>query len=185
VELSATATAAATIAIALAVTLGLRDPVRGQDDAGADRSAHGRIRGGARLLGEAVREAVGLLRSGDRRLFGAVAYWTFDAAVLWAMLHALGSHPALPVVALAYFVGQVANTVPIPGSVSGGIAGVLIACGIPAEIALPSVLAYRTISVWLPTPLAIAAVPALRTTVTRWGSAGSTASPVDLAPAQA
>ena len=55
-----------------------------------------------------------LVRSADRRLLGAVAYWVFDAAVLWAMLHAFGSPPSLPVVALAYFVGQIANTLPLP-----------------------------------------------------------------------
>jgi uncharacterized membrane protein YbhN (UPF0104 family) len=84
------------------------------------------------------------------------------------MLHAFGSPPALPVIALAYFVGQVANTLPIPGSVTGGIAGVLIAFGVAPGLALPAVLAYRTVAVWLPTPFAIAAVPALRTTVARW-----------------
>jgi uncharacterized membrane protein YbhN (UPF0104 family) len=62
----------------------------------------------------------------------------------------------------------VANTLPVPGSVSGGIAGVLIAFGAPAEVALPAVLAYRTIAVWLPTPVAIAAVPGLRSTLARW-----------------
>jgi len=74
---------------------------------------------------------------------------------------------------LAYFVGQVANTLPIPGSVSGGIAGVLIAFGVAPELALPAVLAYRTVAVWLPTPFAVAAVPALRGTIARWrGEAG-------------
>jgi hypothetical protein len=90
--------------------------------------------------------------------------------VLWAMLHAFGAAPALPVVVLAYFVGQVANTLPLPGSVSGGIAGVLIAFAVPAEVALPAVLAYRTIAVWLPVPVAIAAIPRLRATAARWAS---------------
>ena len=57
----------------------------------------------------------------------------FDAAVLWAMLQAFGAAPAFAVVVLAYFVGQVGNTLPIPGAVSGGMAGVLIACGVPAD----------------------------------------------------
>jgi hypothetical protein len=35
-------------------------------------------------------------------------------------------------------------------------------------LALPAVLAYRTVAVWLPTPAAIAAVPALRSTIARW-----------------
>jgi uncharacterized membrane protein YbhN (UPF0104 family) len=136
--------------------------------AGERISAARRSSRGVELLGDAVRDAWGLVRAGDPRLAGAVAYWAFDAAVLWSMLHAFGSPPALPIVALAYFVGQVANTLPIPGSVSGGIVGVLIAFGVPAELALPSVLAYRTIAVWLPTPVAIAAVPRLRTTIARW-----------------
>jgi uncharacterized membrane protein YbhN (UPF0104 family) len=128
-----------------------------------------RLQGAGRLIGNAVHDAVALLRTADRRLIGAALYWTFDAAVLWAMLNAFGSPPALAVVALAYLVGQVANTLPVPGSVSGGIAGVLVAFGVPLGLALPSVLAYRAIAVWLPAPLAAAAVPRLRATVMRWG----------------
>ena len=59
------------------------------------------------------------------------------------MLHALGAPPSLAVVVLAYFVGQIANTIPIPGAVSGGMVGVLIAFGVETDLALASVLAYR------------------------------------------
>jgi uncharacterized membrane protein YbhN (UPF0104 family) len=72
------------------------------------------------------------------------------------------------VVAVAYFVGQVANTIPLPGSVSGGMAGVLVAFGVPLAVALPAVLAYRAVAVWLPTPAAILAIPGLRATTARW-----------------
>jgi len=164
--LSAIPTFGAMVAIVLCLALGTRDASDGTSAPAQQR--HARLRGGARLVGHAVRDAIGLLRSGDLRLAGAVAYWMFDAAVLWSMLHAFGSPPALPIVALAYLVGQVANTLPIPGSVSGGIAGVLIAFGVPAGLALPSVLAYRTIAVWLPTPAAMAAIPGLRATIARW-----------------
>jgi uncharacterized membrane protein YbhN (UPF0104 family) len=91
------------------------------------------------------------------------------------MLHAFGSPPALPIVALAYLVGQVANTLPIPGSVSGGIAGVLLAFGVPVGLALPAVLAYRTLAVWLPLPAAITAIPGLRATIARWAREDSAA----------
>jgi uncharacterized membrane protein YbhN (UPF0104 family) len=128
-----------------------------------------RLRRGGQLLGDAVREAWRLVAECDMRLLGAIAYWAFDAAVLWATLRAFGAIPVLPVVALAYFIGQVANTVPVPGSVSGGMAGVLIAFGVPAVAALPAVLAYRAIAIWLPTPIAIASVPGLRATIARWG----------------
>jgi uncharacterized membrane protein YbhN (UPF0104 family) len=146
----------------------------GGSEVGAGGDVHGRgrrsrLRSSGELIGDAVREAVRLVRMGDPRLAGAIAYWVFDAAVLWAMLHALGSRPALPVVALAYLVGQAATTLPIPGSVTGGIAGVLIAFGVPVGVALPSVLAYRAIAVWLPMPVALAAVPRLRATIAGWG----------------
>jgi uncharacterized membrane protein YbhN (UPF0104 family) len=132
----------------------------------ADRS---RLTRAMRLIGGAVHDALRLVGSGDRRLLGAGAYWIFDAAVLWAMLHAFGAPPSLAVVALAYFVGQVANTLPLPGAVSGGMAGVLIAFGLPAGLALPAVLTYRTIAVWLPLPAGIAALHGMRATIARWG----------------
>jgi uncharacterized membrane protein YbhN (UPF0104 family) len=167
-QLSVLAASVSLGALALCIALALRT-----DDMSRARARGGRARrvsDAAMFLGETVRDAWKLVRSGDWRVAGAVAYWGFDAAVLWAMLHALGTPPALPVVVLAYFAGQVANTLPLPGSVSGGITGVLIAFAVPAELALPAVLAYRAVSVWLPTPMAIASVPALRATVTRWGS---------------
>jgi uncharacterized membrane protein YbhN (UPF0104 family) len=173
---------------AIAVCLSLAHTRRGGLGATTDGDCQrpedsSRVRTGGRLIGLAVRDACRLVRSGDFRLAGAIAYWGFDAGVLWAMLHAFGSPPVLPVLALAYLVGQVANTLPIPGSVSGGIAGVLIAFGVPTELALPSVLAYRTVAVWLPTPVAIAAIPGLRATIALWEREDSKAPvPSDRAP---
>jgi uncharacterized membrane protein YbhN (UPF0104 family) len=172
--LSAIPAGAALLAIAFSLCLASR---RVGSGIGAD--AHdgcSRLGRSAQLLGDAVADACRLVRLGDVRLAGAIAYWSFDAAVLWAMMHAFGSPPVVPVVVLAYLVGQVANTLPIPGSVSGGIAGVLIAFGVPAGLALPSVLAYRAVAVWLPTPAAIAAVPGLRSTIARWGREDATTS---------
>jgi uncharacterized membrane protein YbhN (UPF0104 family) len=170
VALSAVPAITATLGIALGLALALRGGTGSEARAGSEVAGRGaRLRTGSRLVGEAVRDALALVRLGDPRLAGAVAYWVFDAAVLWAMLHAFGSPPALPVIALAYFVGQIANTLPIPGSVSTGLTGVLIAFGLPVGLALPSVLAYRAVSVWLPSPVALAAVPRLRATIARWG----------------
>jgi putative heme transporter len=167
--LSAVPAVAATLGIAVA--LALSRGAKLEPDAANDRdrrSRRSRLRASGRLIGDAVRDACRLVRTGEPRLAGAIAYWVFDAAVLWAMLHAFGSPPVLPVLALAYFVGQVANTLPLPGSVSAGMAGVLIAFGVPVGLALPSVLAYRTIAVWLPLPVAVAAMPGLRATIARW-----------------
>jgi hypothetical protein len=84
------------------------------------------------------------------------------------MLHALGAPPSLAVIVLGYFVGQVANTIPIPGAVSGGMVGVLLAFGVEPDLALASVLAYRAIAIWLPAPIGLAALNGLRRTTATW-----------------
>ena len=156
--LSALPAAAAALGIAIPLALGLRLPAEGSS----------RVRAGARLLGEAVRDALGFVRSRDARLLGAIAWWAFDAAVLGAMLHAFGAAPSLLVFVFAYFVGQAGNTVPIPGAVSGGIVGVLLAFGVDADIAIVSVLGYRSVAIWLPAPIGLVALTSLRRTLARW-----------------
>jgi putative heme transporter len=137
-----------------------------------------RAKDGALVLGEAVGDALRLVRTADARLLGAVAWWAFDAGVLWAMLHAFGAPPALAVVVLAYFVGQVGNTIPIPGAVSGGLVGVLLAFGVEADLALTSVLAYRAVAIWLPGAAGLSALRGLRRTVARWREAEAEAEAV-------
>jgi uncharacterized membrane protein YbhN (UPF0104 family) len=138
----------------------------------ASRMARARaiLRSTPPTLGAAVRDAIALVRSGDVRLLGAPAWWAFDAAVLWAMLNAFGAPPALAVVVLGYFVGQVANSIPVPGAVSGGMVGVLLAFGVAPDLALTSVLAYRAIAIWLPTPAGLVALGGLRRTLDRWAA---------------
>jgi uncharacterized membrane protein YbhN (UPF0104 family) len=128
----------------------------------------GRVRRGALVLGDATADAISLLRTRDPRLLGALAWWTFDAAVLWAMLSAFGAANAIAVVALAYFVGQVGNALPIPGAVSGGMVGVLLAFGVQADLAVVAVLAYRAVAIWLPAPIGLLALASLRRTIARW-----------------
>ena len=158
VTLSAVPAAVASAGILVALALGLRRPAPGA----------GRVRRAAALLGDATADALALLRAPDPRLLGAVAWWFFDAAVLYAMLSAFGSPPALAVVVLAYFVGQVGNTLPIPGAVSGGIVGVLLAFGVVPDLAVVSVLAYRAIAIWVPAPVGLLALSSLRRTLARW-----------------
>jgi len=148
------------VAIATALALAARG-----GEASADA---GRIARGAALLGASVRDALGFVRGGDARLLGAPAWWAFDAAVLWATFHALGEPPALAVLAFAYFAGQVGNTIPLPGAGSGGMVGTLLAFGVAPDLALSSVLAYRAVAIWLPAPIGLAALGALRARVARW-----------------
>ena len=152
--------AAATVAMTLAVaTMRLQS----HDEAG-------RLGRAARALGEGMRGAHTFVREADIRLLGAPLWWAFDAAVLYGMLNAFGTPPALTVVVLGYFVGMVANTIPIPGAVSGGMVGVLLAFGVEADLALASVLSYRALAIWLPAPVGLAALGSLRRTVARWGA---------------
>jgi uncharacterized membrane protein YbhN (UPF0104 family) len=151
--------AAAALAMAIAVGLAVRPP-RGD----------GRIRSAGATLGGAVRDAAALVRKGDPRLLGAVAWWGFDIAVLWSMLNAVGTAPPVGVLVLAYFLGQIANTIPIPGAASGGLVGVLLAFGVQADVALAGVLAYRAIAIWLPAPFGAHALAGLRRDAARWAA---------------
>jgi putative heme transporter len=152
---------AATVAITICLVLAAR--------AGQERTGGGRVARGGALLGASVRDALRFIRGGDARLLGAPVWWVFDAAVLWATFQALGAPPALGVLAFAYFAGQVGNTIPVPGAVSGGMVGTLLAFGVAPDLALSSVLAYRAVAIWLPAPLGLAALGALRARVARWG----------------
>ena len=84
------------------------------------------------------------------------------------MLHAFGGSPSLLVFVFAYFVGQAGNIVPVPGAVSGGIVGVLLAFGVDADVALVSVLSYRCVAIWLPAPVGLVALTSLRRTLAAW-----------------
>jgi uncharacterized membrane protein YbhN (UPF0104 family) len=158
------ASLAATAAITAGLVLGRRRGA-GPEDA---TPAVGRVRSAAAMIGRAVRDAVSLVRGGDARLLGAPAWWFFDGAVLWAAFHALGEPPALPILAFAYFAGQVGNTIPVPGAVSGGIVGTLLAFGVAPDLALSAVLTYRTVAIWAPAPLGLLALGALKARVGRW-----------------
>jgi uncharacterized membrane protein YbhN (UPF0104 family) len=188
--LSAAPAAAAALAIlgglALAARSGTLAPDTAATDSPASRLARVRAAVGdtPAALGTGVRDAIALVRSGDPRLLGAFAWWGFDAAVLWAMLHALGAPPSLAVIVLGYFVGQVANTIPIPGAVSGGMVGVLLAFGVEPDLALASVLAYRAIAIWLPAPIGLAALNGLRRTTAAWSAEDAPAGPAVVPPAR-
>jgi uncharacterized protein (TIRG00374 family) len=121
-----------------------------------------------------VRTAIALVRSRDPYVFGAVAWWGFDIAVLWACFHAFGSSPPKGVIVMSYFVGMVGNALPLPGGiggVDGGMIGAFSAFGVHVDVAIVAVLAYRAFAFWLPTLPGAVAYLQLRRTVHRWQAA--------------
>jgi uncharacterized protein (TIRG00374 family) len=117
-------------------------------------------------LSDGVYDALALIRGHDWRLLGAVGYWLFDNLVVYACLVGFGHAPSFWVVAMAYLVGMLANSVPVPGgfvAVEGGLAGMLLLFGVrPASLVLAAVLDYRAISLWVPAVIGSVAILSLR-----------------------
>ncbi len=118
-----------------------------------------------------VEATIEVLHRPKPSLLGAVVYWAFDIATLWACFRAFGATPPIAVVVLAYYVGQLANALPIPGGiggVEGGMIGSFIAFGVNGSTAVLAVLAYRIISFWLPILPGSIAYLQLRSSVAKW-----------------
>jgi uncharacterized membrane protein YbhN (UPF0104 family) len=113
-----------------------------------------------------VADTLVMIRAHDWRLLGAVGYWLFDNLVLMACLAAFGGAPSFWVVAMAYLVGMLANSVPVPGgflAVEGGLVGMLLLFGVrPASVAIAAVIVYRAISLWIPALIGSVAFLSLR-----------------------
>jgi uncharacterized membrane protein YbhN (UPF0104 family) len=120
-------------------------------------------------LGGGVADALRLIREHDWRLLGAVAYWALDNLVLYACIAAFGRAPSVWVVAMAYLVGMLANSIPIPGgfvAVEGGLVGMLLLFGVrPASAVLAAVVIYRAISLWVPAVIGSLAFLSLRSEI--------------------
>jgi uncharacterized protein (TIRG00374 family) len=97
---------------------------------------------------------VEILRSRDLPVVaGAIGYWAFDNAVLWATFQAFGADVPISIVMMGYLIGQLGGLLPLPGGVGGidgGLIGTLIVYGAPAAPTAAAVLAYRVILFWLP-----------------------------------
>jgi uncharacterized membrane protein YbhN (UPF0104 family) len=118
-----------------------------------------------------IRDALHHIGSRDPALAGAVIFWGFQIACLWACFRAFGESPPLAVVIMGFFVGMLGNLLPLPGGiggVDGGMIGAFAAFGVDAGLAVVAVLAYRAFTFWLPTIPGVIAYLQLRRTVERW-----------------
>ncbi|HEX7300145.1 MAG TPA: flippase-like domain-containing protein [Solirubrobacteraceae bacterium] len=158
-SLALTALPAALSVVVIAVVLAIprlgSGPEAARDDPARDAS---RLRRGIvavrRALVGGTAEALDIVRSRDPLvLLGAVGYWAWDNAVLWATFHAVGANVPVSVVLMGYLIGQLGGLLPIPGGVGGidgGLIGTLVVYGAPAAATAAAVLAYRVILFWLP-----------------------------------
>ncbi len=150
--LTAAPAAAAILLIAMVLSVPRLGPGRAPgSDAGRVRRALSVVR---RELVGGTAEAVEVVRSRDLMVVvGAIGYWAWDNAVLWATFHAFGSSPALTVILMAYLIGQLGGLLPLPGGlggIDGGLFGALVVYGAPVAATAAAVLAYRLILFWLP-----------------------------------
>jgi uncharacterized membrane protein YbhN (UPF0104 family) len=161
--LAAVATIAGTLALAAWARRGAARRIR----------LRGRVYVALTALSGGVSDALALIRARppDWRLLGAVAYWLFDVGALYACLLAYGSAPSFWAVAMAYLVGMLANSLPIPAgliAVEGGLFGMLLLFGVrPASLVLAAVVTYRAVSLWVPALIGSAAFLSLRGELSR------------------
>jgi uncharacterized membrane protein YbhN (UPF0104 family) len=124
-----------------------------------------------RTLHDGVVNTWAILRHPKPGHIGALMYWGFDIATLWAAFRAFGAHPEISVVVLSYFIGQMASILPIPGgigSIEGGMLGIFIAFGVSGSTAALAVIAFSLLSIWLPVLPGSFAYFRLRASVARW-----------------
>jgi uncharacterized protein (TIRG00374 family) len=122
-------------------------------------------------LRDGVHGALKMIGRHDWRLLGSVGYWLFDTLVLYACLAAFGRTPGFGPVAMAYLVGLMANSVPLPAgvfAVEGGLIGMLVLFKVhPASTVVAAVIAYRAVSLWIPALIGSAAYVSLRRDIGR------------------
>jgi uncharacterized protein (TIRG00374 family) len=123
-------------------------------------------------ISSGIRISVQLVRTGDLALVGSIAYWGFNIAILWASFKAFGEAPPWAVIVMGYFVGMLANLLPLPGGVGGvdgGMIGAFVAFGGESKDSIiVAVLTYRLFAFYLPTIPGAVAYLQLRRTVARW-----------------
>ncbi len=108
-------------------------------------------------LREVINDLVGLARE-PRRLavivLGCAATTLGAALALWASIEAFGGNASFVTVTIVTMVGgTLAAAAPTPGgvgAVEAALIGGLAAFGVPAAVAVPSVLLYRILTCWLP-----------------------------------
>ena len=145
---------AAVAALALGATLLLAR--RASSYAARKPGAHPKLAAALAALAAAVGDTKQLLlhQRGVRSVLGAIAYLVFDMLVLWTAFIAIDAHPlpSLAVVLMAYIIGAVGGSLPLPAGVGSiaGMVGMLILYGVPHSAALAAVILYQAVGQIVP-----------------------------------
>ncbi len=113
-----------------------------------ERSWRARARSWLATVPEGVADLVICLRR-PAPLLGATGWWAGDCAALWAGFQAVGGHPALSVLILAYMLGQLGTALPLPGGVGGVeplMLGIFVASDVDLGLAGAAIVCYRAIA---------------------------------------
>ena len=137
--------------------------------AGADRflarRSDGKVAIAVRTTAETVRSTEKILFTSDWRLLGAFAFLWADITVLVLCFWALGVHPPIATIVLAYQIGYLSNLIPIPGGIGvldGSFIGLFVLYGVHATAATSATIVYHAISLWVPAMWGTAAFLLLR-----------------------
>jgi uncharacterized protein (TIRG00374 family) len=106
------------------------------------------VRSWLATIPEGVADFVRCLRR-PQSLLGAAGWWAGDCAALWAGFQAVGGRPALSVLILAYMLGQLGTTLPLPGGVGGVeplMLGIFGASHVNIGIAGAAIICYRAVA---------------------------------------
>ncbi len=130
-------------------------------------------------VAEGLRFTLGLFANPSRgglAVIGAIGFWAANIGILWASFQAFGVEVPIAVVVQGFFLGMVANLIPLApagvGAVDAGMIGAFVLFGIPEETVFPAILIYRLVAFWLPIPPGIVAFFQLRKRVARWEEEG-------------
>ena len=119
------------------------------------RGGHPKVATAISTLGDAVDDTDRLIvhRGEWQALAGAIAYLAFDTLVLWTAFFAVdASVPSYGVVVMAYVIGALGNSLPLPAGTGavGGITGMLILYGVGHTAALATVVLYGAVGFIVP-----------------------------------
>jgi uncharacterized membrane protein YbhN (UPF0104 family) len=93
------------------------------------------------------------VRAPHWRLIGGAGFFLLDVGALWAACAATGHSIGAPALVLAYCIGYLATTIPIPagiGVLDAGLAATLVIYGFSPAASVGAVLVYHAISIWVP-----------------------------------